>query len=160
MKKISLLLVAFLLTTICFAQIDKNLEKAFWKPATKRIIYGNTITRLKGNSDYSNEITNVGFRTFEQSGRLSLYITRPSRNAANTEWFTVIIKDEYGEVYFRKELESRSSEAIPAKGAFWWNFALISTPALYSGKYYIYIIDRRSEYSSYSNYICIFEINL
>jgi hypothetical protein len=77
-------------------------------------------------------------------GMIYLYITRITIDAANTDNFTVIVKDstDNNEI-FRKQLKSNIAET-PSSGdsQYWWNYTSVPISEKIQGKFYIYIIDR------------------
>jgi hypothetical protein len=171
-KKTTTLLLTFL-TTFAFGQIDENLMKPNWKPSKEKIIYGNTIFRLEGNNDiggmtnigfqnfaqlksdlekkaekqmWTPEKKNETIETYKKlaaGGLIYLYLSRLTLAAANTNMFTVIVKDstDNNEI-LREDLESTIPNT-PATGSnYWWNYTSIPIPVKIKGKIYIYIIDK------------------
>jgi hypothetical protein len=167
----TILLITF--QFLSFGQIDANLTKSGWKVGSEKIIYGNTILRLEGKNDIGGVLnvgyetpeqlisqvvqkadkemwteekkasTIKSYQDFAAGGVIALYITRLTIDAANTDMFTVIVRDstDKNEIY-RTELES-SIPQVPSSGSsYWWNYSSIPLPTAISGKVYIYVIDK------------------
>ena len=167
-----IIILTTFIATVSFGQIDDNLMKANWKPEKEKVIYGNTILRLEGKNDiggmtnvgyesfaqvkaglekdaekemWTEEKKNEtieSYSKFASGGMIHLYLTRLTIDAANTEMFTIIIKDFAETEIFRKELKSDVPNVPSSGSSYWWNYASIPLTATIQGKIYIYVIDR------------------
>jgi len=172
MKKTMIIILTTFIATVSFGQIDDNLMKANWKPEKEKVIYGNTILRLEGKNDiggmtnvgyesfaqvkaglekdaekemWTEEKKNEtieSYSKFASGGMIHLYLTRLTIDAANTEMFTIIIKDSAETEIFRKELKSDVPNVPSSGSSYWWNYASIPLTSTIQGKIYIYVIDR------------------
>lgn len=166
----TIILTTFI-TTLLFGQIDDNLMKANWKPGKEKVICGNAILRLEGKNNvdgitnigyqsfeqvksvlekdaeremWTEEKKNKTIESYSKSasgGLISLYLTRLTIDAANTDMFTVIVKDSTENEIYREELKSVIPETPSSGSSYWWNYAAILLPEKIQGKFYIYIID-------------------
>lgn len=156
-------------STIAFGQLDDNLLKQNWKVGKINKINSFEILRIEGKNDMSGvtnvgyksldqliakvkidsekqmwtkekEAEKIKiYEDIAQGGVIDLYLKRLSIGAANTEMFTLIIKDSNEEELYREELD----DSIPnPEGSYWWNYAGIYIPKKIKGKIYIYIIDK------------------
>ena len=127
-----IIILTTFIATVSFGQIDDTLMKANWKPEKEKVIYGNTILRLEGKNDiggmtnvgyesfaqvkaglekdaekemWTEEKKNKTIESYSQfasGGMIHLYLTRLTIDAANTEMFTIIIKDSAETEIFKK----------------------------------------------------------
>jgi hypothetical protein len=173
MKKTTTILLLTILTTFAFGQIDDNLFKTNWKPGKEKIIYDNIILRHEGKNNIGGVLNvgfqtfaqvKVGIEqkadkemwtpekkketieyieNFASGGMIHLYLTRLTISAANTEMFTVIVKDsaDNNEI-LRKDLKSGIPNTPSIGSSYWWNYASIPIPDKINGNIYIYIIDK------------------
>jgi hypothetical protein len=174
MKKSTTTLLLTILTTFAFGQIDDNLKRVNWKPGKERIIYGNTIFRHEGRNDirgvlnigfqtfaqvkadieqmaekemWTPEMKTRKIESYERlssGGLIHLYLTRLTIDAANTNMFTVIIKDstDNNEI-LRLDLKRNIPNTPLISGSnYWWNYTTIPIPDKINGNIYIYIIDK------------------
>ena len=156
-----------------FSQIDPNLSKPTWAIGKEKTINGNRITRIEGKNDIAGatnsgyetitqllaEVENMAnnqmwspekkestiksYETLAGGGAISLYITRLTIDAANTDMFTIIIKDstDNNEI-LRQELDSDIPQ-VPSTGSnYWWNYTTVTIPEKIEGKFYVYVIDK------------------
>jgi hypothetical protein len=186
MKKIIGLIFFSLLANSTYSQIDSNLMDSNWKVEKEKIIYGNNIIRLEGKNgiggvtnvgfkskDYliaeiekkaeremwplEKKNSTIELYKDENFGGVAyLYIKRLTLEAANTDKFTVIVKDSNENEIYRKELKSDIPE-VPSNDRYWWNYAGTPINVALKGKVYIYIIDRLG---NDDNFKFKFEINL
>lgn len=187
MKKTITILLVSIITTFSFGQIDDEIMNPSWKTGKEKIIYGNTIFRHLGENNrsgmlnvgyekYSQARAKIekdadsemwtpekkhqvleSADKFLAGGVIHIYLTRLTIDAANAEWFTLIVKDstDTNEIY-RKELK-RKTPNVPSRGTdYWWNNLVAPIPVNTSGKIYIYIIDRLGQ----ENNKFKFEVNL
>jgi len=186
MKKSTLLFISIFYTLCLFAQIDDGLMKPNWKIGNSKTIYDNSITRIEGENDirgitnigfktFDQVKTNLlskadkemwteekknetisSYEKFARGGIIYMYITRLTIDAANTEMFTLIIKDSTEKEIYREELESDIPNTPSSGSNYWWNYTSISLKETISGKIYIYIIDKLNSESGKFK----FEINI
>lgn len=171
-KAIALFGVFSLLAMFSQAQIDENLRKANWKPGKEKIIYGNSVVRLEGKNDISgvlnlgyqtlnqlkNEIETIAekemwskekieeeialYEKLASGGMIHIFLTRLTIDAANTDNFTVIVRDSTdSKEIFRSELES-SIPNTPMAGNYWWNYAVLPISTRIEGTMFVYVIDK------------------
>ncbi len=167
-----MIILTSLISTVSFGQIDDNMMKANWKTEKEKVIYGNTILRVEGKNDirgitnigyetfaqvkagiekdaekemWTEEKKNekiASYSKFASGGLIHLYLTRLTIDAANTNMFTIIVKDSTETEIFRKELKSDVPN-VPSSGSnYWWNYTTIPITANIQGKIYVYVIDR------------------
>jgi hypothetical protein len=173
MKNASAILLFNFLTIFAFSQVDMNLAKSNWKVGKEKIIYGNTIIRLEGVNNnfgitnvgyqtldqlkaqieidagkemWTPDKKKETIDNYEKSyagGWIHLYFTRLTIGAANTEMFTIIVKDstDNNEI-LRKELENTIPNTPPAGSNYWWNYVITPLPSAIKGKFFIYVIDK------------------
>lgn len=89
--------------------------------------------------------------TLPAGGVLRLGIMRQTLGAADTKFFTVVVRNEKGEEVLRKELESSVPSYLPVAGvSFYRNLALLPIQEPLKTGYTVYVIDavlqRRHEY--------------
>ena len=173
MKKSTTLLLLIFLSKLAFGQIDENLSNPDWQPGKEKTLYGNTILRHSGKNDiggmtnigYENlsqvkanlektadsemwtpEKKKTFIGAYEKSsagGIIHLYLTRLTIEAANTNMFTIIVRDSTDSIeIIRKELEYDIPNTPPIGSNYWSNYTLIPIRKPFSGKIYVYIIDR------------------
>jgi hypothetical protein len=172
MKKAILITLISFIATVSFGQIDDNLMKADWKPQQEKVLYGHTILRVEGKNDiggmtnigyetlaqliakveknaekqmWTEEKKKEQIELYNRAakgGLIYLYLTRLTIDAANTEMFTIIVKDSTETEIFRKELKS-SVPRVPSSGSdYWSNSTPISIRESIQNKIYVYVIDR------------------
>jgi hypothetical protein len=172
MKKTITIILSIIITTLSFGQIDKNMMQSNWNLGKEKVIYGNTVFRHEGKNGTSGQTnigyqsfgqvkaefekdaekemwteekkneTIDSYSRFASGGLIHLYLTRLTIDAANTEMFTVIVKDSIETEIFREVLKSKIPN-IPSRGTdYWWNYTSIPINKNIKGKIYIYIIDR------------------
>ena len=172
MKKTTAILLLTILTTFAFGQIDDNLMIANWKPGKEKIIYGNSIFRHEGKNDIGGVLnvgfqtfiqlkadleqkadkemwtpekkkeTIESYEKFAGGGMIHLYLTRLTIDAANTDMFTVIVKDSSSNEIYREELKSDIPNLPSSGGSYWWNYTSIWLPTEIKGEIEVYVIDR------------------
>ena len=173
-----MLILTFYISAVSFGQIDDNLMEANWKPEKEKVIYGNTILRFDGKNDiggitnigyetfaqvkariekdaekemWTEEKKNLkieSFSKFARGGLIHLYLTRLTIDAANTEMFTIIVKDSTETEIFRKELKSDIPNVPSSGSSYWWNYASIPIATNIQEKIYVYVIDRLGDDNS------------
>lgn len=73
-------------------------------------------------------------------GQIRLDVTRITIDAADLEYFTIIVKDKNEKELFRKELDS--SIPYPERSSDdWWNIGIISLDKIIKSGFYIYVVD-------------------
>jgi hypothetical protein len=172
MKKLLQIVLISCIATSTFGQIDKNLTNGNWKPEEEKVICDNTIIRVEGKNDmrgmtnigyetlaqlkvkiekdaekemWTEEKKKQKIELYNRAasgGLIHLYLTRLTIDAANTEMFTIIVRDSSETEIFRKELKSDVPEVPSSGSSYWWNYALIPLPKIIQNKIYVYVIDR------------------
>ena len=83
-------------------------------------------------------------------GELIVYIQRITIGAANTKWFTVIVKDEGTEIVREKGEESVPDYFVLLDETIWWNLMIVDLPS-HSEHFTVYVVDallnKRHEFS-------------
>lgn len=165
-------LLLFFMSALMYGQFDKNLTKAKQKPEKEKTVYNNDILRHKGKNDiggvlnigyqtseqaiakikekakkemWETEKEKESISTYDEyakGGIIHLYLTRLTIDAANTEWFTVIVKDssDSNEI-LRKELRSDIPNRPSSGSDYWWNYATIYLNDKVDENFFIYVID-------------------
>lgn len=118
-----------------------------WKVNTVKIFSGIPVLRLKGVNDIGG-ITNIEYSPSIVNdfgdNLIYLYISRLTIEAANLEYFSIIVKDSLQQNLVSKQLEWDIPE-IPSEHLtgedYWWNIGLVSVPQSYNGVLYITIKD-------------------
>jgi hypothetical protein len=77
-------------------------------------------------------------------GMIQMEIGRITLDGANTDMFTVIIKDDKEKEVYRKELKSSIPET-PNGDRFWWNIANVIVPNKIRPPFFIYVVDRLND---------------
>ena len=80
-------------------------------------------------------------KTTSVGGWIRLDISRRTIGAANTEYFTIIVKDTEENEIFRKTLDSDIPNAPLSSSGNWWNIVFCSINVKIKAPFYIYIID-------------------
>lgn len=79
-------------------------------------------------------------KEFDRGGRIRLDIERETIESANTEWFTIIIKDmEENEIY--REKLSSSIPNVPIGNRYWWNLKTIGIEQRLNAPFYVYVTE-------------------
>lgn len=79
------------------------------------------------------------YKSFYKGGLVRLYIERITIGAANTEYFSIIIKDLNEDELYRVELDSD----IPSYSSDnWWNYGYVYVNKKIKAPFYVYVIDR------------------
>lgn len=76
----------------------------------------------------------------QKGGKIKVSIGRSTMGAANTKWFTIIIKKN-GQEVLRRQLAEESAKP----GPFWWNISIVSIGKPIELPFDVYIIDAVSE---------------
>jgi len=173
MKRSATILFLTFLSKLAFGQIDENLSNSNWQPGEEKTLYGNKILRHSGKNDiggmtnvgYENltqvkanlekkadsemwtpEKKKIYIGAYEKSaagGMIYLYLTRLTIEAANTNMFTIIVRDSTDSIeIIRKELEYDIPNTPPIGSDYWSNYDLMPIRKEFSGRVYVYIIDR------------------
>jgi len=171
-KKLILFLFVFL-PNLIWGQIDINLILANWRVGKEKVIYGNTVLRHEGKNDYRGQLnvgyqtytqvqqqieqqaekemwtpekrqeTLETYEKYASGGMIHLYLTRPSITEANTNMFTVIVKDTVnGKEIFRKDLKPEIPNTPESATGRWSNYAVVPIPTEIESPFFIYIIDK------------------
>ncbi len=165
-------LFASLTILLSHGQIDKELTDTKWQPGKEKVIYETTILRVEGKNDIGGvtnvgyqsfdkfkaatikkadsemwtpekkEKTLGLYEQFASGGMIYFYLTRLTIDAANTNMFTVIVKDSTdSKEILRKGLDSKIAN-VPSGDNYWWNYNSIPIKEKLQGKFFIYIIDK------------------
>jgi hypothetical protein len=164
--------IAIIITTVSFGQINDEMYESKWKIGQEKEINGVKIKRLEGKNEsgitnvvyhpLANLLKKIDkdaetemwtpeqkqkkidlYNTSFKGGRIDLYIERSTIGAANTEYFTIIIKDSKDSLeLFRQDLKSKIP-SVPSRGSeYWSNYKGTNITQSLTGKFYIYIIDK------------------
>ncbi len=87
------------------------------------------------------------YENFATGGLIHFYITRLTIGAANTEWFTIIVKDSNEKEIFRKELEP-SVPNTPTMFVDWSNYKAIFLDTKIQENFFVYVIDKLGDENS------------
>ncbi len=157
---------------IGYGQIDKELMDSKWYIGKEKVIYEKPVLRLEGQNNIGGttnvgfqsfdkvraatikkaesemwtpekkEKTLSLYERFASGGMIHLYLTRLSIDAANTNMFTLIVKDSTdNKEIFRKDLDSKIAN-VPNEENYWWNYTSIPIKEKLQNKFYLYIIDK------------------
>lgn len=148
-----------------------NLYSAKWSIGKSKIMFGYSVQRLEGQNDVygvtniayqdsamilsdlrktaHNEMWDSAKikKTFSSyiadasGGFIILYEKRLTIDAANTEWFTIIIQDTSGKEIYRKQLDKETPEVPSSGSSYWWNVSSISIGDVPTKPFYVYVID-------------------
>lgn len=166
-----MIIFTFIISTISFGQIDNSLMKANWKPGKENVIYGNTILRIEGKNDIGgvtnigyesfaqvkariekdadtemwtpekkNQKINM-YTRIASGGIIHLYLSRLTIDAANTDMFSVIVKDSASNEIYRESLKSNIPNLPSSGSSYWWNYKIIPIPTEIKGEVDVYVID-------------------
>lgn len=80
-------------------------------------------------------------REHHKGGHLILKIERITIGSADTDNFTVIVKDESDKEIYREKLES-SVANTPSGSDDWWNIAVIGIPKRIKTPFFVYVVDQ------------------
>ncbi len=86
------------------------------------------------------DVTLMSLKKLSIGGQVRLDIERTTIGSANTEFFTIIVKDSAENEVFRKTFDS----SVPNPSSLndnWWNIALCSINKRIKTPFYIYIVD-------------------
>lgn len=90
------------------------------------------------------ESTIAKYKKYALGGIVELKIERSTIGAANTDMFTVIIKDSADIELYREELESRIPNT-PNGSDNWWNVGSAFLPRRIQMPFYIYVVDKLAD---------------
>jgi len=80
-------------------------------------------------------------RKYALGGAITIYLMRSTIGAANTDYFTIIVKDSLENEIYREKLPNRIPSVPESGSPFWTNWGYISIPTPLHGKNFIYVID-------------------
>jgi hypothetical protein len=82
-----------------------------------------------------------------KGGQIRLDINRSTIEAANTDMFSIIIKDIDEKEIWRTELPSKTPETPSSNplGDFWWNIKFKGIDKRIKAPFYVYVVDRLEE---------------
>ena len=87
----------------------------------------------------------INYKNYCRGGQLRIDIGRPTIGAANTEMFTIIIKDSADIEIFRQDLDSNIPET-PSADDNWWNIEIINLEKKIRPPFNVYVVDRLQDY--------------
>ena len=103
------------------------------------------IDEVKERADkqmWANEVLQSNLDFYKRTckaGQVILYIERTTIGSANTEYFTIIIKDKNENELYRKELENDIPEY---SSDWWWNYGYAYLDKRIKAPFYVYVVDR------------------
>ncbi len=104
------------------SETEKNAEKEMWT-----------------SKDKQSKIET--YKSFYKGGEIRLDIERTTIGAANTEFFSIIIKDLAENELYRVNLDSDIPET-PNSNDYWWNISIQGIDKRIKAPFYVYIVDR------------------
>jgi hypothetical protein len=105
------------------AELEKDSKKEMWTPREKR-------DNIKNHKEWY------------PGGRIRLNIERLTIGSANTEWFTIVLKDTAEKEVYRVKLGDDTPE-VPSYGSdYWWNIAHIGIEKRIRAPFFVYVIER------------------
>jgi len=105
-------------------EVEDNSKNQMWTPQEKE-------RKIKA---YLNEY---------RGGRITLKIERKDIDQANTEWFSIIIKDLNEQEKYRFKLKNDIPET-PISDDYWWNLSIVGLHDRIELPFYVYIVDEVS----------------
>jgi hypothetical protein len=81
------------------------------------------------------------YKSLYIGGQIRLDIERTTIGAANTEYFSIIIKDLAENELYRVDLDSDIPET-PISNDYWWNISIVGIDKRIRAPFYVYIVDR------------------
>ena len=81
------------------------------------------------------------YKRLYKGGQIRLDIERTTIGAANTEWFSIIIKDLAENELYRVDLDSKIPET-PNSNDYWWNLSIQGIDKRIKPPFYVYVVDR------------------
>lgn len=88
--------------------------------------------------------TIAALKSVSIGGQIRLDIERTTIGSANTEFFTIVIKDSSENELFRKTLDSDTPNPSRSNDN-WWNIALCTVDKKIKAPFYVYIVDALEE---------------
>ena len=82
-----------------------------------------------------------GYKSLYKGGQIRLDIERRTIGAANTEYFSIIIKDLAENELYRVDLDSDIPET-PNSNDYWWNISIEGIDKRIRAPFYVYIVDK------------------
>jgi len=80
-------------------------------------------------------------KSLSSGGQLIFVVGRLTQEAADLNWFTLILKDADGKEVFRKKMKPKTAR-MPSRGKnYWTNISSTSIPKPIATPFYVYIID-------------------
>lgn len=92
------------------------------------------------NMNYNQNLTDSLISSVPAGGNLILHIERSTIEAANTQYFTVIVFDRSGKEVLRRVGDDHIAE-LPDSNGMWWNIMLLSLPQIYETPIKIRVVD-------------------
>ena len=81
------------------------------------------------------------YKTLYKGGQIRLDIERTTIGAANTKYFSIIIKDLSENELYRIDLDSEIPET-PNSNDYWWNISIKGIEMRIRAPFYVYVVDR------------------
>lgn len=171
MKTFASILLMVLFVGFSRAQTDKNLIKEKWKPGKENVIFGYSVLRMEGKNDrkgitnvayqpYDKFLTALEekakdekwseqkqnkevshYKELAPGGVIHVYVTRPGFKMANTNHFSVILKDSTEKEILHTVLQDDIPEPI-AGSDYWSNHVTVPLGEKPRGSVYVYVIDK------------------
>jgi len=104
------------------SEIEKDAEKGMWTKEAKQ-------SKLDT------------YKSIYKGGQIRLDIERTTIGAANTEYFSIIIKDMDENELYRVNLDSDIPET-PNSNGYWWNIRLQGIDKRIKAPFYVYVVDK------------------
>ncbi|PHR49845.1 MAG: hypothetical protein COA32_01540 [Fluviicola sp.] len=104
------------------SEIEKKAKKEMW-----------TYEEKKSKID--------AYKSFYKGGEIRLDIERTTLGAANTKYFSIIIKDLDENELYRKDLDSNIPET-PKSNDYWWNISIEGIDKRIRAPFYVYVVDK------------------
>lgn len=118
-----------------------------------RIKYSNTLQtldearanakkKMTADDELASDLQSI--REIGLGGTLRLDIGRGTIGAANTKWFTIVIKDMNDKELFRKQLDNDIPETPSSgmSGGNWWNIDILGIDKKIRPPFYVYVADQ------------------
>ncbi len=171
MKTLVPILLMVLVASFSSAQPDKSLIKEKWKPGKENVIFGYSVLRMEGKNDkkgitnvayqsgdqflialekkakdekWSEQKQNKEIKLYKEittGGVIHLYVTRPGFKMANTNHFSVILKDSTEKEILHTVLADDIPEPITGSD-YWSNHVTVPLGEKPRGSVYVYVIDK------------------
>ncbi len=81
------------------------------------------------------------YKTSAKGGLISINVDRVTIQSANTEWFTVIVKDSNDKEIYREKMKSKTAD-YSSKDDYWHNFGTVVIPERIQAPFFVYFVDQ------------------